>query len=84
MRLSFCSSHLKDLAVLRSCQDPVGSPADATNRQTWRRKKRRRRKRIRSAVKISGETTELQLKATVINRPKDKRQIKGGREGKGR
>lgn len=45
-------SYLKDLAVLSSCQDPVGSPADAANRQTWRRKRRNgRRRRIRSAVK---------------------------------
>lgn len=49
--LGFCClfSHLKDLAVLCSRQDAVGSPADAANGQTWRRKMRR--KRIRRAVK---------------------------------
>lgn len=45
--------HLEDLAVLSSRQDSVGPPADAANRQTWRRK---RRKRI--PVEISGQKTE--------------------------
>lgn len=35
--MNMCPSHLKDLAVLRSRQDPISSPADAANRQTWRR-----------------------------------------------
>lgn len=68
-------SHLKDLAVLRSRQDPVGSPADAANRQTWRSKKRGRKKRIRLAVKRYSKNFQLQKiwinnrkAATVVNK----------------
>lgn len=86
--------HLKDLAVLRSRQDPVGSPADAANRQTWRRRRRRKWKRrengIRSAYKYYVEYLQKQqgscnknqhyLSGYKIKEIKDRKKM---REGKG-